>query len=136
MSKSSMARVARARALVGVPFRPQGRDPETGLDCVGVILCTSGITAEQVRRNYHLRGPHRDEIETELLRYHRRIRPGKRQAGDILLCSVTQDQLHLVIDCGASFIHADARLRRVVETPGQPAWPVIAAFRQIPSRSL
>lgn len=30
--------VADARALIGVPFQHQGRDPEEGLDCVGSIL--------------------------------------------------------------------------------------------------
>jgi hypothetical protein len=37
--------------------------------------------------------------------------------------------LHLAIHSGAGFIHADLSLRRTVETPGAPRWPVIAAWR-------
>jgi hypothetical protein len=47
-----------------------------------------------------------------------------------MLCAVAADQVHLAIDCGGSFVHADARLRRIVETPGNPSWPVIAVFRR------
>jgi hypothetical protein len=39
---------AQARALVGAPFRLHGRDPETGLDCLGVLaaaLAACGISA-------------------------------------------------------------------------------------------
>jgi hypothetical protein len=121
--------VARARALVGVPFRPQGRDPGTGLDCVGVVLHACGIPADEVRRDYRLRGQHRDEIATELNIRFRPARPGRNHQGDVLLCEIEPDQLYLAIQCGGSFVHADARLRKVVETPGNPGWPVIAAFR-------
>jgi cell wall-associated NlpC family hydrolase len=31
--------VAAARALIGTPFRHQGKDPEFGLDCRGLVLC-------------------------------------------------------------------------------------------------
>lgn len=34
---SGAAIAAAARALVGVPFRLQGRDPALGLDCVGLV---------------------------------------------------------------------------------------------------
>ena len=33
-----------AEALVGSPFRLHGRDPETGLDCVGVVVAAMGET--------------------------------------------------------------------------------------------
>ena len=35
--RSGAAIAAAARALVGVPFRLQGRDPVLGLDCVGLV---------------------------------------------------------------------------------------------------
>ena len=35
--RSGAAIAAAARALVGVPFRLQGRDPALGLDCVGLV---------------------------------------------------------------------------------------------------
>lgn len=53
-----------------------------------------------------------------------------RRPGDILLLKVTNDQFHLAIDAGRSLIHADANLGLVVEVPGEPAWPVVAAYRR------
>lgn len=121
--------VRRARALVGSRFRPQGRDPHTGLDCIGVILCAFGIPAGEVRSDYRLRGVNRREIEFGLLRHFRRVTNGDRRAGDVLLCPVSDDQIHLAIECDGSFVHADSRLRRVVETPGSPDWPIGGVFR-------
>ena len=121
--------VRRARSLVGVRFRSQGRDPTVGLDCVGVILNVFDIGAAGVRRDYRLRGSHGDEVEMALAAHFRRVRLAQGQGGDVILLAVREDQPHLAIHCGKSFIHADARLRRVVETPGEPLWPTSGIFR-------
>ena len=120
--------VARARSAVDSPFRPQGRDPHTGLDCVGLALWAFDIPPTAIRRNYRLSGEHLEEFEHELAQRFSRADLESRPA-DLWLCQVSQRQAHLSICCGQSFVHADARLRRVVETPGRPPWPVIAAFR-------
>lgn len=121
--------VRRARSLVGVPFRPQGRDPRKGLDCVGLVLSVFRMPAASVRRDYRLRGAHAIELNAELSKIFARLSPASKAAGDVLLCAVSREQAHLAIECGASIIHADARLRRVVERPGECPWPVVAAFR-------
>jgi len=123
----------RARALCGVRFRPQGRDPATGLDCVGIVVRVFGIPTELVRRDYRLRGPHGVEIGRVISRWFRRIDPSHSCSGDVLHFAVSGSQDHLAIVCGPTFIHADASLRRVVETPMPAAWPIAGAFR---SRSL
>lgn len=120
----------RARALVGTRFRPQGRSPETGLDCVGLILTAFDIAPDSVRRNYRLRGDHGAEIERELRRFFRRARAGERRPGDLMLLAASADQYHFGICTGAGFVHADSRLGRVVETPGSPSWPVLGTFRK------
>jgi cell wall-associated NlpC family hydrolase len=120
--------IRRARALVGTPFRPQGRDPRIGLDCIGLALCVFGIPADAVRRDYRMRGLHRQPIEAGLKQWFQPVR--EIESGDLLLCEVSQEQMHLAIRCADSFIHADARLRRVVETPGSPCWPIARAFRR------
>lgn len=130
MSNPADSVIRRARRLVGAPFRPQGRDPSLGLDCVGVILSAFAIPIESVRRDYRLSGSYLAEIEAGLSRRFRRIKANNRRAGDVLLCLLPAHQAHLAIDCGRGFIHADARLRRVVETPGDPPWPIVAAFRR------
>lgn len=119
----------RARALVGTRFRPQGRRPEQGLDCIGLILCVFGLPETQGRRDYRLRGNHRRELMAALGKPFRRMARTQRRTGDVLLMQVAPDQLHLGIVTANGFVHADARLGIVVETPGPPAWPIVAVFR-------
>lgn len=119
----------RARALVGTRFRPQGRNAE-GLDCIGVAITTFGVPEESVRRNYRLRGDHGAEITEFLPKYFRRVSRSQLRPGDLMVLAVAADQLHLAISTDNGFVHADAGLRRVVETPGPPGWPVIAIFRR------
>lgn len=123
--------VERARGLVGCKFRPQGRDPASGLDCIGLVVAAFGIPLELVPRDYRLRGRELNRMESETSRFFRRVAAAKSAAGDVLLFSPASDQLHLGIWTGEGFIHADARLRRVVETPGIPPWPVLSVFRRL-----
>jgi lipoprotein Spr len=124
---------ARARALVGVRFRPQGR-AEDALDCVGLVLATFGISADAVRRNYRLRGERREAIEAQLLAHFRRVSPQRLQAGDVMLLQAGEDQLHLAVRTAAGFVHAHAGIGKVVETPGVPDWPLLSAYRKRRSR--
>jgi cell wall-associated NlpC family hydrolase len=121
---------ARARALVGVPFRPQGRDAGHGLDCIGLCLAAYRLPANAVRQDYRLRGDHGNELAAELVRFFRRIGAKQRRPGDLLLLAVAEDQVHLAVSTCAGFVHADARLRKVVETPGEPQWPLIGIYRR------
>lgn len=120
----------RALALVGVPFRPQGRDTRQGLDCVGLCLATYCLPPETARYSYRLRGDYRAEIKALLTCWFRRVGKKQLRAGDLLLLAVTVDQTHLAVRTDAGFVHANARLRRVVETPGEPEWPMIGVFRR------
>lgn len=120
---------ARARALVGTRFRAQGRD-ENGLDCVGVIVATFGLSGDGVRRDYRLRGDHRSEAEACLARHFRRVSPRQLRSGDVMLLEAASDQLHLAVRTDAGFVHAHAGIRRVVETPWLPEWPLLGAYRK------
>ena len=119
----------RARALIGTRFRAQGRGPD-GLDCVGLVLEVFGIRAETVRRDYALRGEAETELKAQLMRFFRPVPAGKQRCGDLLLLGPATDQLHLAVLTQRGFVHAHAGLRRVVETPGAPAWPVFGVFRR------
>lgn len=121
---------ARARAFVGVRFRPQGRIPALGLDCVGLVMCTFGLRSDLARRDYRLRGRHVSELLAELEGPFRRLPRNSARAGDVLVLQVAQDQWHLAVATGDSFIHADAKLGKVVETGGAPSWPIKAVFRR------
>lgn len=133
----SDAIVAAARSAIGARFRVHGRDPAYGLDCVGLVALAvrAGGVTTIVPNDYALRSGDADAVAAMiaaagLVTAHA---PG---AGDVLLCRPGPGQLHLVIDGGVrrdhppgSIIHADAQLRRVVERPGPPPWPVIGRWR-------
>ena len=120
--------VLRARSLVGCRFRPQGRDPDQGLDCVGLVCAAFGIAADSVPRDYRLRDGGLERLMLELGRFFRRVRD--LAAGDVLVFQVAADQPHLGIRSDRGFIHAEARLRKVVETPGEPPWQLLSAYRR------
>lgn len=119
----------RARALVGTRFRPQGRG-EHGLDCVGVVLATFEIDGRAVRADYCLRGDNRSEVEAGLRKHFRRVPVRRSRPGDVLVMPAGPQQIHLGIRTAVGFVHAHAGIRRVVETPGMPEWPVVAAYRR------
>jgi len=118
--------VARARALIGVRFRPQGRSCASGLDCIG--LAAAAVAATNVPRDYTLRGSSPERLAAGLaaagLRKVEAARPG-----DVLAMLAGPGQLHLGIFSGGGLIHGDAGLRRVVERPGPPPWPVLGIWR-------
>lgn len=121
-----------ALALVGVRFRLHGRDPATGLDCVGLLAASLDAIgrAAPMPVRYGLRN--RDIAaalafasgaglaETAL----------PRRVGDVLLVQAGPLQHHLLIAGPAGqFVHAHAGLRRVVATPGLPGWPIVRRWR-------
>ncbi len=116
-----------ARGLIGTPFRLHGRDAGFGLDCVGLVSLAFGRT-DRAPSGYAIRGGSLIAYE-RLLRSmkcrRRRIAPKRR---DLFLLSSGPAQFHLGIWTGDSLIHADAGLRRVVETPGWPRWPLLSAW--------
>lgn len=122
--------VERARGLVGVKFRAQGRDPAMGLDCLGLALTTYGLPESVARCDYRLRGDHVRELKTRLLLQFRRISRAQAASGDLLLFRVSDEQIHLAVQTERGLVHADAGLRKVVERPGAAPWPMIAAYRK------
>jgi lipoprotein Spr len=122
--------VARARALVGVRFRPQGRSAESGLDCIGVAIVATGTDPWRVRRNYAPRSSDPEAMVAQLDACgFIRLAPPQAEAGDLLVVQAGPMQLHVLILTDIGFLHADARLRRVVEVPGRVPWPVLSAWR-------
>jgi cell wall-associated NlpC family hydrolase len=118
--------VARARGCLGARFRLHGRDPATGLDCVGLVAWAH--RRGDAPTGYRLRGGSREGYAAMLaaagLRRVETILPG-----DVLLCASGPGQFHLGIASEAGLIHADAGLGRVVERPGEAPWPVVSCWR-------
>lgn len=118
--------MARARALIGTRFRPQGRTVADGLDCVGLVALTVG--ARNVPRDYSLRGGSAALLAAELKSAG--LSPVREMAaGDILVLTPGPGQLHLGLFTGTGLVHADAGLRRVVERPLPLPWSVLGIWR-------
>ncbi|WBY16845.1 peptidoglycan endopeptidase [Erythrobacteraceae bacterium WH01K] len=124
---------------MGTPFRLHGRDPASGLDCVGLVAASLARIGVRFRPpdRYALRNrsiaPLVAQMEHAPLH---RLDPDTPPfaTGDICLCTIGFGQHHVLIVAGPaegrqrSFIHAHAGLRRVVLTPGDPEWPVVARW--------
>ncbi len=121
--------VIRARALLGVPFRLHGRTAETGLDCVGLVAVAHDRT-DGVPNGYAMRGGPPDHWEALLDKLLVRATSDTPEPGDVILMQVSPAQFHCGLWTGSSVIHADIRLRRVVETPGLPLWPILGVWRR------
>ncbi len=109
----------RARRLVGARFRPQGYDPATGLDCVGLVWAAYAAAGRRLIRpgDYPLRGWSEERIVAGLRRAGFVAVEGPRQSGDVALVALAAGQFHLVLLGPDRCVHAHAGLRRVVETP-------------------
>jgi hypothetical protein len=128
---------ARARSLIGVRYRPQGRSVEFGLDCVGLAALSLGLPPEHVTCSYGLRGNELRALEAELERHG--LAPSQTaapMAGDLGLFVPGPAQLHLAVFTDTGLVHADAGLRRVVERPLPAPWRVVGHWRVLaPARS-
>lgn len=121
-----------AAAMVGCPFRLHGRDPATGLDCIGLVAAAlSAIGARPAApTGYGLRN-----LAVEHWLHHAAASglepsPGPLRVGDVLLIALGACQHHLVIATGGGMvIHAHAGLRRVVRQPFERTWQVGAKWR-------
>jgi len=126
MSGAGAQLAAAALALVGTPFRLHGRDPATGLDCVGLLAAALAGSGRPVQLpcDYRLRNRSIASL-LDLARsagFEAVAEP--IEAGDVLLVRTGPAQHHLLIATpGQGFVHAYAGLRRVVVTPGPLAWP-------------
>lgn len=120
-----MSAVAEAALrAVGTRFRLHGRGAE-GLDCVGLVALAlrAGGYAGAVPSGYSLRGGDWGLLDRLL------VRVVEAEPGDVLVMAVGPGQIHLGIRTVGGFVHADAGLRRVVERPGMPPWPLIGVWR-------
>ncbi len=136
MIPSAEALADAAVALVGCPFRLHGRDPATGLDCVGLVSAALAAAGARpiVPTGYGLRNL--DIAHLLPLAEMSGLTPalGPVKAGDIMLITLPNCQHHLVISADThSVVHAHAGLRRVVRQPIDPAWGVQIRWRAAPN---
>ena len=121
-----------AEQLEGAHFRLHGRNPATGLDCIGLASCAlrrAGGTGS-APSGYLLRNTDISHHLAELVPAGFVPVAGEAMRGDILLVRPGPAQQHLLIALGQNrFIHAHAGLRRVVIQAGLSGWPVLHHWR-------
>ena len=118
--------------LLRTSFRLHGHTIETGLDCVGVVLCCLRESAPdlQVPANYRVRGAYDeralaffDEARFQL------VDDASWVAGDILQLRPAYRQIHFAVLTLQGAVHAHMGLGRVVLTPLPLPYCKIAQWR-------
>ncbi|MGL3823348.1 NlpC/P60 family protein [Sphingopyxis sp. R3-92] len=105
--------------MAGAPFRAQGCDPATGVDCVGLVWAAYAAAGLRLvrPRDYPLRGWARARVEAALAAAGFVAIDADVRDGDVALIAFAAGQFHLGLIGPGSLVHAHAGLRRVVETP-------------------
>jgi murein DD-endopeptidase / murein LD-carboxypeptidase len=118
-----------AQALRGTPFRLHGRNPATGIDCVGLVLLALRGAGRQLDEPvpYTICGAQRNHIAA-LMGTAGLTPVHTERAGDIVLVRSGPMQLHLMIAIRLGHVHAHAGLGRVVEMPGESPWPILGRW--------
>lgn len=116
--------ITRARALIGVPWRHQGRNIAVGIDCVGLI-----VHALQLADDYtaYGRDPHEGQLEAELARRFGASLPATcMQPGDVVAMAFAGPVRHVGLVAGSalglSLIHTDSSVGQVTEHPIDARW--------------
>lgn len=121
-----------ALALVGVPFRLHGRDPATGLDCVGLVVAAMQATGRRpdVPAGYSMANLSVSAWLPMAAASGWMETSGEPMAGDLLFAVPGPARAHLLLATGTgAFVHAHAGLRRVVHTPPPLPWPIRRQWR-------
>ncbi|MAF61282.1 MAG: hypothetical protein CL680_07445 [Blastomonas sp.] len=119
--------------LVGCPFRLHGRDPATGLDCVGLVAASLERIGRGVDApcDYRLSGGCLDRFDgwAAMCGLDRVAQNAPGAPGDVLLCEPGVGQFHVLVDGDALLVHAHIGLGRVVAAPSPSPWPVRRRWR-------
>ncbi len=120
--------------MVGTPFRLHGREPGSGLDCVGLVSAALEMAGNPhvAPEGYSLRNLNPESFMPLLEQAGFTATDAAIAAGDVVMVRPGPGQLHLLIaGTASSFVHAHAGLRRVVETPAPLQWPLLGNWRLI-----
>lgn len=121
-----MDHVSKARALLGVPWVHQGRDPKTGIDCIGLGLLAFEVTS---RADYG-RHPHNGMLRSHLIEHFGEPVEDAPRVGDVLeLAGSARSRVgrHVAIVGdyrygGLSLIHTDNQVGCVTEHELDDHW--------------
>ena len=123
---------AAAENLIGCPYRFHGRNPVTGLDCIGLVFASLEAIGRKpsVPTGYNLRNASIDRFLPSFSVNGLFCVRDTHEVGDVVLTMPGPNQTHLLIrSARGGFIHAHAGLKRTVHTPGSLPWPAQQIFR-------
>lgn len=125
-----------AARLVGAPFRLHGRDPDTGLDCIGLLQAAMAAAGSRMMlpNGYSIRQREPPDL-SGIARSSgfRKVSRGDLLAGDIVIMRPSACLIHLAIVMdGDRAVHAHAGLSKVVMSRMPLPWPVISHWRLRP----
>ncbi len=123
-----------AEALVGTRFRLHGRDPASGLDCIGLLAAAMEKAGRPLAlpTGYSLRLTNLSPWLPLPERLGFAAAAPPFQPGDVVMLSPAAGQFHLIIAGHGSWVHAHASLRRVVSQPDLPVGDIVHHWRLIP----
>lgn len=110
-----------AEALAGVPFRLHGRDPDTGLDCIGLLAVALDRAGARTAfpNGYSIRTGRWAGLDLFAENLGFKPAEGEVRPGDIALFRPSASQMHFAIAArrNGHWVEAHAGLRRVVIAP-------------------
>jgi len=129
-----------ARLLVGTPYHHQGRLAGVGLDCVGVLITIASRLGYRCHDLYgYARYPDGQTLLDQLSKSTTPAPEGDQSVGNIVIFWITQPGLatHVGVRTSTGFVHANARLGKVVEHSWNDAWRsrVMVELRFCPEES-
>lgn len=124
-----------ARKYVGVPFLHQGRNRQSGLDCIGLLVVTfEDLGMRLCDRADYKRFPDGKTLTEGVSRHFEEINPSEASVDDLLLFFISKRYRrpqHLAIRTELGIVHSHLQVGRVVEHRLDDLWSgrVAAAFR-------
>jgi cell wall-associated NlpC family hydrolase len=118
--------IATARSYLGTPFHHQGRLPNVGLDCAGVVVCAlqaNNYTVED-KRGYG-RIPSQGIFSIAVESQCDLIAQEEVQVGDLMMFAFRDEPQHIAIVSGLNptmLIHGYQTVNRVVENDLDATW--------------
>ena len=125
---------AAAAALAGSPWRLHGRDPATGLDCIGLLAAALAAIGRPAPfpSGYPLRLRDLAGWLPDPATLGFRPAPEPAEPGDVVLLRPGPAQIHLAIaGPDGGWVHAHAGLRKVVCQDRLPDGPILGRWRLI-----
>lgn len=131
MNQAGLAFAEAAEELIGTRFRLHGRNPQTGLDCVGLVTASLARIGKAVAApsDYGLRNLDHERFLPALTHAGFVRHRATLATGDVLMVQPGPAQAHLlIVSNSGSFVHAHAGLGRVVLTPAPSLWPTLGIW--------